>query len=69
MAVEKFVQIGFTALRDPTTRDYLPAVPLYIKAEDGAEEGEQGLICDIGNLLAKRMKAYMDGCKDAGVSP
>lgn len=29
---EDFIQIGFTALRDPVTRDFLPAVPLYIKA-------------------------------------
>ena len=34
---EKFIQIGVTALRDPATGDFLPAVPLYIKAEDGAE--------------------------------
>lgn len=67
MEKEKYIQIGYTALRDPATGGYLPAVPLYIKAEDGAEEGEQKLMDDIGNLLAKRMKAYMDGCREAGV--
>ena len=65
---ETFIQVGFTALRDPASGGYLPAVPLYIKAEDGAEEAEQGLIDDIGNLLARRMKAYVDGCKEAGVA-
>ena len=60
---ERYIQSGFTALRDPATRDFLPAVPLYIKAEDGAEEAEQRLINDIGHLLALRMKDYMDGCK------
>ena len=64
---EKYIQIGVTALRDPTTGGFLPAVPLYIKAEDGAEEAEQKVIDDIGNLLTRRLKAYMDGCKEAGV--
>ena len=29
-----FIQIGVTALRDPGTGEYLPSVPLYIRAED-----------------------------------
>lgn len=64
---DEYIQIGYTALRDPATGDYLPAVPLYIKASDGAAEAEQKVIEDIGNLFAMRMKAYMDGCKEAGV--
>lgn len=55
MAAEKkdeYIQIGYTALRDPATGDYLPAVPLYIKASDGAAEAEQKVIEDIGNLFA-----------------
>ena len=64
---EKYIQIGVTALRNPATGEFLPAVPLYIKAEDGAEEAEEKLIADIGNLLAQRFKKYMDGCKEAGV--
>ena len=47
--------------------EFLPAVPLYIKAEAGAEEAEQKVIDGIGNLLARRIKQYMDGCKEAGV--
>lgn len=65
---EKYIQVGFTALRDPATGDFLPAVPLYIKAEENAEEAEQNLIDDIGNLLAQRIKTYMDKCKEAGVA-
>lgn len=65
---ERYIQIGVTALRDPVTRDYLPAVPLYIRSEDGAGEGEQALMDDIGSLLAQRMKAYMEGCAEAGVA-
>lgn len=65
---DKYLQIGVTALRDPTTGDFLPAVPLYIKLEGTAGEAEQRLIDDIGNLLAKRIKRYMDGCKEAGAA-
>lgn len=64
---DKYIQVGFTALRNPGTGEFLPAVPLYIKAEDGAEEAEEKLIEDIGNLLAHRVKAYLDGCRAAGV--
>lgn len=65
---EEYLQIGVTALRDPTTGEYLPAVPLYIRAEDSAAAEEQHLIDDIGNLLAKRIKKYMDGCREAGAA-
>lgn len=64
---EKYIQVGVTALRDPATGEFLPAVPLYIKAEEGAEEAEEKLIHDLGKLLAHRIKAYKDGCKAAGV--
>lgn len=65
---EKYIQIGVTALRNPGTGEFLPAVPLYIKAEDSAPAAEEKLISDIGNLLAHRIKAYVDKCKEAGVS-
>lgn len=65
---EEYLQIGVTALRDPTTGEYLPAVPLYIKVEGNAAAEEQHLIEDIGNLLAKRIKKYMDGCQEAGAA-
>ena len=64
---DKFIEVGVTALRDPATGGYLPAVPLYIKAEDGAEEAEQRLISDLGSLFAHQMNAYIEGCKEAGV--
>lgn len=64
---EKYIQVGVTALRDPATGEFLPAVPLYIKAEDGAEEAEEKLIEDLGKLFAQRIKAYKDGCRKAGI--
>lgn len=65
---ERFIQVGVTALRDPATGDFLPAVPLYIKAEDGAEEAEEKLTQDIGKLLAERMRRYEVACQAAGVA-
>lgn len=65
---EKYIQVGVTALRDPATGDFLPAVPLYIKAEDGAEEAEEKLIEDIGKLMAERIRRYKAACKAANVS-
>lgn len=65
---ERFIQVGVTALRDPATGNFLPAVPLYIKAEDGAEEAEAKLTQDIGKLLAERMRRYKEACEAAGVT-
>ena len=64
MAGEEYIQVGVTALRDPVTHDYLPAVPLYIKAENGAEDSERGLIQNIGKLFAERMGMYFENCKE-----
>ena len=41
MENEKYIQVGYTALRDPATGDFLPVVPLYIKADGNAEEAQQ----------------------------
>jgi hypothetical protein len=65
---EKYIQVGVTALRDPATGGFLPAVPLYIKAEDGAEEAEEKLIQDIGKLMAERIRRYKAECEAAGIS-
>lgn len=67
MTKEEYIQVGVTALRDPATGGYLPAVPLYIKADESAKEAQQSFIEDIGHLFALQIKAYMDGCKEAGV--
>lgn len=64
---EKYIEVGYTALRDPKTGEFLPAVPLYIKAEDWAEEAEQGLIEDLGKLFAQRIRRYRERCAAEGV--
>ena len=65
---ERFIQVGVTALRDPATGEFLPAVPLYIKADAVAEQEEKALACDIGKLLAQRMRAYKERCKAEGIA-
>lgn len=32
-----FIQVGVTALRDPSTGDFLPAVPLFVRTDDAAK--------------------------------
>lgn len=66
--MEGYIQVGVTALRDPVTREYLPAVPLYVKADESTEEEQTQLCQDIGKLLAQRMKAYAEKCREAGVA-
>ena len=55
-------------MRDPATGDFLPAVPLYIKAEEGAEEAQEKLMEDIGRLLAHRIRRYKEACRAAGIN-
>lgn len=64
---ERYIQVGVTAMRDPATGNFLPAVPLYIKEEDGAMESAQNLTQDLGRLLADRMRRYKEGCEAAGI--
>ena len=64
-----YIQIGVTALRDRATGGFLPAVPLYIKADDSAIAGEEKLIQDLGKLLAQRMRRYKEECAAQGINP
>lgn len=57
-----YIQIGITALRDPATGGFLPAVPLYIETTESASLAEQAMTKDIGRVFAARMKQYIDGC-------
>lgn len=65
---EEYIQIGVTALRNPATGDFLPAVQIFIKAEDGAKESAAKLEQDIGKLLAQRMRMYKEKCAAEGIA-
>lgn len=54
-----FVQIGFTALRDPDG-NFCPIVPLYIEATPEVRESEAAAIKDISKVFADRMKRYIE---------
>ena len=56
MENERYIQIGFTALRDPITGDYLPSVPMYIKAEDAALSDYEKLESNAEKKLALLMR-------------
>lgn len=64
---EGFVCVGYTALRSPATGEFMPAVPMYIKEENAADAGGLELMDDIGQVLAGKIKQYIEGCKKAGV--
>jgi hypothetical protein len=66
--MEGFIQIGFTAARDPLTGDFLPAVPLYVESTDAAKKSAEGLIDDIKSLLIARFAEYVKATESAGVS-
>ena len=56
MAKETYIQIGVTALRTPTG-DFLPSVPLYIKATEavgasGLTPSEERPLHDVAALFA-----------------
>lgn len=57
---EEYIQVGITALRDPKTGDFLPAVPLYIKATTESQDSEAGMLDDIASVFKDRMKQYID---------
>ena len=64
---EQFIQIGIAARRDMLTGGFLPAIPLYVRAEDVGTDAEERFAHEVGRDLARMMKQYKDGCKAAGV--
>jgi hypothetical protein len=58
--MEKYIQIGVTALRDPVTREFLPGVPMYIKATPEAEDSRKYLLGDMAKLFAEKMREYKE---------
>lgn len=59
--MQRFIQIGTTAARDPKTGEFLPAVPIYEEATPELEQAETAAFEDIGKLFAGKMKQYIDG--------
>lgn len=68
MAKGKYIQVGVTAMRDPKTGDFLPAIRCESKRKDVGEDAEKPMLEDFAKLMALRMKQYKTGCKAAGVA-
>jgi len=62
--LEKYVQVGVTALRGPDGK-WLESAPMFVREEDVQKVQAERLEEDIGALLAGKMKEYMDGCRRA----
>ena len=62
--MSEYIQIGVTALRDPVTGEALPAVPLYIRAEDaGTQKRAEIREGPLMKELAEMMKQYQEGVR------
>lgn len=73
---EYFVQVGVTALRNPATGEFLPSVPLYIKAnvddidsKTDLSRGEREICSDIAGIFADKFDQYIQGCRKEGLKP
>ena len=61
--MSEYIQVGVTAMRDPITGDFLPSVPLYIRAED-QENVEPPIIDDAAfRMLADKWKQYVQASR------
>ena len=65
----QFIQIGITAARDPITGEFLPAVPLYIRADDAQHVStpQPGIFTDLNRHLADKMRQDVEGCREEGI--
>ena len=68
MKDKRYIQVGVTALRDPATGDYLPAVPLYVKSSEASKVGTLRLSEAMKFIFADKIRQYTNGCKEAGIS-
>ena len=62
-----FIQIGQTALRDPLTGDFLPAVPLFIRETDAAAAAPLDDM-NIAEVFAEKFRQYREECRKEGVA-
>lgn len=60
---EEFIMIGVAALRDPVTREILPAVPLYIRRTPETTASEQENMQDVAKLFAGKFREYAEGVR------
>lgn len=59
--MQKFIQIGQTAARDPITGEFLPSVPLFTEITPETERAQAETTRDAAAIFAQKMKQYIDG--------
>ena len=59
--MQRFIQIGQTAARDPVTGEFLQAVPLFAEVTPEIAAAEAATVKDVASLFAGKMKKYIDG--------
>ncbi len=57
----QYVQIGIIAARDPVTREFLPAEPIFAEVTPEIAKTEKAMYRDAGKMFARKMKQYIDG--------
>ena len=63
--MNKYVQVGVTALRDPVTGEFLPAVPLFIREEDAKNPAFPHTDGGLMKELSAKMKEYHEAAMAA----
>lgn len=69
MSNDVFIQVGVTALRGPTG-EFLPAVPLYIRADklkqSGLTQAEENLLRDVSGVFVDNQEKIRNLNKNIG---
>lgn len=61
--MSEYIHVGVMAMRDPITGDFLPSVPLYVRAED-QEKVEAPVFDDAAiRMLADKWKQYVQASR------
>ena len=61
--MSEYIPVGVMAMRDPITGDFLPSVPLYVRAED-QEKVEAPVFDDAAiRMLADKWKQYVQASR------
>lgn len=59
MIMSGYIQIGSTAMRDPASGEFLPSVPLFIRAEDRQQCEAPVIDGDaLARSLAEKIREY-----------
>ena len=61
--MSEYIQVGATAMRDPITGDFLPSVPLYVRADDQKTVDAPVFDDAAIRMLADKWKQYVQASR------